>query len=82
MKTRKVLELCEGGSLITCVKMYEDEKTPFRVYRHDDRYSRKQIAKFSDFIQVLRFIYEYHLKGMDTLITADVVKYIKEEGLI
>lgn len=61
MKTRKILDICEFGVHVICIKT--DEKTnPYRIYHikwYDGRKHKKLLAKYQDFYSVM-----YHILSL------------------
>lgn len=62
-KTRKIMDIQEGGRHFTCVFNSKDKYNPYRVYQisygytdHGYRERKKQIAKYGDFKSVLCLI--------------------------
>ena len=56
-KTRKVLDICEGGIWLVCVKDCTGKANPYRLYAKDydpvKGYRQKLLSKYSDFMSVL-----------------------------
>jgi len=56
-KTMKVLDVCESGCWLICVKDCTGKMNPYRLYRKyyepGKGYRRKMVAKYADFISVI-----------------------------
>lgn len=59
-KTAKILDICEGGIWLVCIKHLNGDPNPYRLYQkrydHNLGYRQKQIAKYTDFMSVLSAI--------------------------
>lgn len=79
-KTRKFLDICAGGKHLVGIET-SDRRNPYRVYLKT-RYSRRQIAKYGDFMSVLYFIKDFYLAGIDSMTTPEVIEWAKQTGSI
>lgn len=59
-KTRKVLEINDGGAHLVCIK-YNGEVNPFRLYRvwWDYGWHRKEITRYGDLTSIMHHATEY-----------------------
>ena len=60
---RKVMEVRDSGILITVIKKMDDRYTPYRIYKHIDKYHKRQIAKCADLASAVKTVYEYIING-------------------
>lgn len=71
MAQRKVLDICDDGIHLVCVKDEECRNNPYKLYKvwWDHGRHRKQIAAYQDFTSVLYHTYSLTLKGGGTVLT-------------
>lgn len=80
MKSRKVLDIREGGIHIICL-MTDYKVNPYRVYRVDFGH-RRQIAKYGDFISVMWFVRDIYAYGADVLPMPQLIDWAKQRGAL
>lgn len=80
MKSRKVLDIREGGIHIICL-MTDYKVNPYRVYSVYFGH-RRQIAKYGDFISVVCFIKDIYTYGADVLTMPQLIDWAKQRGAL
>lgn len=55
MKTTKILDYCNNGFRLVCIKHLEDKTNPYRVYRvwYDMGWHRKELVRYADALSVM-----------------------------
>lgn len=75
-KTCKVLDLCESGTHLVCIKQY-GEPHQFHLYRIDWKH-RTQLIKCRDFMNIIDFIRTYYMFGWDAVPAAVAQHHAKK----
>lgn len=79
-KTVKVIDIHEGERII-CIKNLEDKCNPYRIYVMPDRYHRRLLIKYADFMSVIYFIEQYYRWGIDTYTVSEKLEWVKKRIL-
>lgn len=74
-KTHKTIDLWEGYTHLVCIKTYA-EKPVYRLYRVSNNH-RTQLIKTTEFMDVMTFMYQFFLYGVDTFDSFNLKKWCK-----
>lgn len=79
MKSRKIMEVNHDGVCLIC-KLTDDNCNPYRVYKVWFGH-QQQIAKYGDFMSILRFLWDFYMNGLDTMTVPEIRKWLADRTI-